>query len=361
MRILIDVCHPSDVHLFKYFYKIMKANGHDMKFTARHKEVSFQLLDKLEIPYTPYGRSFGSKFGKVIGLIRSDIRLYKIVRQFKPDLVLSHGSFYLSHVAFLLRIPHITFEDTGNLEQIILYKPFSKIILTPHTFVRQLGKKQLRFKGTKELAYLHPNHYKPDPSILNELGIQNNEKYVLLRFVSWNASHDFGHKGITLKNKLKLIEEISKYAKVFISSEANLPEQLKKLRIKIPPEKILDVMYYAELLYGESATMASEAAVMGVPAIYLDNIGRCYTRDLGNFGLIFNYTESEADQAESIKKAVELVSQPYYKENLQLNRNKMLRESIDLSSFLVWFIEEYPVSASILHDNPDYQDRFITK
>jgi len=359
MRILIDVCHPSDVHLFKYFYKIMQGNGHEMKFTARHKEVSFQLLDKLEIPYTPYGRSFETKFGKIIGLIRSDIRLFHIVRKFKPDLVLSHGSFYLSHVAFLLRIPHITFEDTGNLEQILLYKPFSKVILTPYTFVRHLGKKQLKFKGTKELAYLHPNHFKPNPVIINELGLRKNEKYVLLRFVSWNATHDIGHQGITLKNKLFLINEISKYARVFISSEAELPKQLEKFRIAIPPEKILDVMYFAEMLYGESATMASEAAVMGVPAIYLDNIGRCYTRELEKYGLIFNYTESGLDQEKSIRKAIEIVSQPRQKEYWQSRRHLMLRENIDLTSFLVWFIEQYPSSSSILHENPDYQDRFI--
>ena len=53
-----------------------------------------------------------------------------------------------------------------------------------------------------------------------------------------------------------------------------------------------DAIASASLLYGESATMASEAAVLGVPAIYLDNTGRCYTREEEEkYGLVFNFTE----------------------------------------------------------------------
>jgi asparagine synthase (glutamine-hydrolysing) len=62
------------------------------------------------------------------------------------------------------------------------------------------------------LAYLHPTYFTPDKSILNELNINENEKYVIIRFVSWNATHDFGHKGISYENKLKAIKEFEKYS-----------------------------------------------------------------------------------------------------------------------------------------------------
>ena len=79
-----------------------------------------------------------------------------------------------------------------------------------------------------ELAYLHPNRFTPDKTVLGELGVGENDKYVLLRFVSWNATHDAGHKGMSYENKLKAVEAFSKYAKVFISSEKELPDELKK-------------------------------------------------------------------------------------------------------------------------------------
>ena len=79
-----------------------------------------------------------------------------------------------------------------------------------------MGKKHIRFKGFFELAYLHPNNFKPDISVLDDLGMDINDKYVVIRFVSWNAHHDIGHKGMSLEIKKKLIKELEKHAKIFI-------------------------------------------------------------------------------------------------------------------------------------------------
>jgi len=58
-----------------------------------------------------------------------------------------------------------------------------------------------------------------------------------------------------------------------------LPDELKKYQIKIAPHRIHDAMAFASLIFGESATMVSEGAILGIPAIYLDNTGRHYTRE----------------------------------------------------------------------------------
>jgi len=39
-------------------------------------------------------------------------------------------------------------------------------------------------------------------------------------------------------------------------------------------------------------------------------------------------------------------------------REKLLKEKIDVSAFLIWFIENYPQSHRIIKENPDYQNRF---
>ncbi len=125
-----------------------------------------------------------------------------------------------------------------------------------------------------ELAYLHPNYFSPDLSVLELLGVKKGEKYAILRFVKWNANHDLGHTGITPENKIKAVQEFAKHARVFISSESELPEELESFKRKIPPEKMYDALAFSALLYGESATMASECAVLGTPAIYLDDFGQ---------------------------------------------------------------------------------------
>src|SRR5690606_8670353 len=138
--------------------------------------------------------------------------------------------------------------------------PFATKIFTPSCYRMSLGKKHVRFNSYMELAYLHPDYFTPNPEIYTILGLDENEQYVLLRFVSWEATHDFGHAGMSLENKRKAVRLMSDHARVFITSEAELPEDLKQYRIKIPFDRIHDAIYYSSLLFGESATMASEAA-----------------------------------------------------------------------------------------------------
>jgi len=41
-----------------------------------------------------------------------------------------------------------------------------------------------------------------------------------------------------------------------------------------------------------------------------------------------------------------------------MKREKMLKDQIDVTSFMVWFIENYPDSARIMKENPEFQERF---
>ena len=74
-----------------------------------------------------------------------------------------------------------------------------------------LGRKQLRYNGQLELAYLHPNYFSPDPSVLDEIGLNEDDTIIFLRFVSWTASHDVGEHGV--KRKIDLVNELAKFGK----------------------------------------------------------------------------------------------------------------------------------------------------
>lgn len=209
------------------------------------------------------------------------------------------------------------------------------------------------------MAYLHPYYFKPNKNIIMELGIKDEEKYCVVRFISWNASHDISHKGISIENKKVLVYELSKYSKVFISSQEKLPADLIQYEYPLSSEKMHDVLSQASLIIGESATMVSEGAVLGVPGIYLDNTGRYYTNEQENkYGLVFNYSESLADQKRAIQKGIELLSSDENKNRYMENHRKLLSEKINVSYFITWFIENYPASAKIMKENPDYQYNF---
>lgn len=359
MKILIDIGHPAHVHLFKHLAWELEKKGHSILFSVRQKEMNIYLLEKYKFEFKVYGKSYNSMIQKIFGLLFLNIKLFWILKSHSPDITISHGSFYLSQMSWLLRIKNITLEDTGNMEQIKLYKLFTNVILSPSCYDKYHGEKHLFYDGYHELAYLHPNRFSPDKQVMSMAGM-NDEPFVVLRFVSWSASHDHKHKGISLENKLKAIKVFSKYAKVFISSENELPEELKPFELNIPSENIHDLLAFATLVWGESATMVSEAAVLGVPGVYLDNTGRYYTQEQEKkYGIVFNFSESHSDQINAINKGRDILQNIGNINDYRLYKDKLLEEKIDVTAFLIWFIENYSDSFDIVEKNPDFQNKFI--
>ena len=147
---------------------------------------------------------------------------------------------------------------------------------------------------------------------------------------------------------------------MFISSEAELPADLKKFQIKISPEKILDVMYFAQLLYGESATMASECAVMGTPAIFINNASISYTKEQEEkYSLVYNFSESKEDQIQALNLAIDLIKTPDIKQIWRVKSKKMIEEQIDLTAFMIWLVTNYPSSIEKLKKEPEFSKTFI--
>lgn len=354
MRILIDIGHPAHVHLFKNFVWEMQKKGHFILFSTREKEISTYLLKKYGFDFKSFGKPFKGILGKILGMFLFDIRLFIVSLKFKPDIYLSHGSMYAAQVSWILGKPHIAFEDTGNMEQIRLYLPFTKVVLTSYSFSKDFGNKQIRYKGFHDSAYLHPNRFNPDLDIFHYLSIQPDQKYVIVRFVSWQATHDLNQKGFLEEQKLELILELIKYVNVFITSEIPETGELKKYEIQIPPEKMHDALYYAVLSIGEGATIASECALLGTPAIYVSSISAMKLKEQEKFGLVFCYKNFK----DAKKKAIEIINNVNIRSELKEKRKELLESQIDLTAFLIWFVENYPESLRVMKKNPEYQMRF---
>lgn len=354
MRILIDIGHPGHVHLFRPFANEMIKKGHEILFTCREKEFEVMLLETAGFNYVSFGEKFKSTIGKLIGLVKFDFLEFLQGIKFKPDLFLSHGSPYAAHASFLLGKPNIALEDTGNKEQVKLYLPFTKTVLTSNTFHDNYGKKQIQYQGFHELAYLHPHYFTEDPSVLEELNVLSDEPFFILRFISWNASHDVGEKGLTTNEKSELIQYLNTKGKVFISSEKELPDDLQQYALKIHPSKVHNAMYYATLFIGEGATMASECAILGTPAIYINSMEAGTINEQEKRGLVYHFRNG----ARVLEKVKKMLADDNLKRDTQLKSEKLISDNIDLTAFLVWFIENYPESEKTMKSNPDYQYNF---
>jgi uncharacterized protein len=354
MKILIDIGHNAHLHLFKHFAHTMIKMGHKVHFTVRRKEFEIELIKNEGFSFTVIGKHYISKQFKLFGLLLITSRLFLVGLKLKPDVYLSHGSMYASFVSFLLLKPHISLEDTGNWEQVRLYKPFTNAILTSFSFAKVYGSKQIYYNSYHELAYLHPKYYVPNNQILKELAIEENERYFIVRFVSWQASHDFGQTGLNLEQKRKLLKELNNAGKVFISSESKLIPEFEPYRLNIDPSKMHDVLAFAEMFVGEGATMASECAMLGVPSIYINPMLAGSIDEQQQCGLLFHFT-SGIGVVELVRKLLEIKD---LKKTFVSRKNTMLKGKINLTTFLVWFVDYWPHSFIVMKIDPDFQYKF---
>ena len=346
MRLLFNVGHPAQVHLFKNLIWKLEENGHICKITTIDKDVSLNLLKAYNFDYEIVGSAKSSLLSKAIEMVTIEHKLYKIAKQFNPDILIGGvGNVYIAHVGKFVGKHSIIFDDTEHAKiEHFLMDPFADAICTPSSFRKDLGKNQIRYDGYHELAYLHPNYFTPNPTVLDEIGLTEDDTFIILRFVSWDASHDVGHSGI--QNKVELVQELEKYGRVLITSEGKLSDGLENYQIKVSPEKMHDLLYYATLLYGESATMASECAVLGTHAIYCDFAGRGYTdEEEKKYRLVFNFKLDMDSIKNSLKKAVELLDVNNLKSIGGKKREILLKDKIDVTAFMVEFIENYPKSS----------------
>jgi hypothetical protein len=249
----------------------------------------------------------------------------------------SIGGISTAQVGFLSKTRNVIFYDTENatVSNFISY-PFASEIVTPDCYRGWVpGKKHIPYPGYHELAYLHPTRFSPDQNLLREHGVEPEKPFSVVRFVSWKALHDVKAKGFSQEEKQGLAKTLEQFGRVYITSETPLPKEFEKYRLPIPPHQIHHLLAFANLFIGESATMASESAVLGTPFVYLDVVGRGYTDEQEKrYGLGFNYRPWQV--TESIDKARSILSEDL-KDSDQFKKlhARMISEKIDVTEYII--------------------------
>ena len=345
MKVLFKVGHPSHVHFFKNVIWNLESKGHETKIAATDKENVLQLLNAYGFKYEIVGRERLGLARKLINMFKVDYKMYKVAKDFKPDILVGESSMTTAQVSKLVKKPSIIFDDTEHaIEHYLLFAPFADVICTPSCYKRKVNpKKHVKYNGYKELAYLHPNQFKPDTAVLDELNLSKDDKFIIVRFASWNSAHDIADRGFKFKNEQEILDFLSKlenYGTVLMNSEIKLSSKFKKYMLP-HLDDLHSLLYYATLYIGEGATLASEAGVLGTPWIFVSTRSRGYLDDQQtNYGL--GYVISDPKLA--MEKAFELLEQNNLKKKWQKKREKLLSEKIDVTKFMTEFIENYPES-----------------
>jgi predicted glycosyltransferase len=362
MNILIDINHPAHIHYFRNVARELTLKGHKVIWTIKDSELIKNLLDSYGYTYTILPKKQDGLLLKGLKQIEYNYKLFKICRREKIEIAIG-TSVSIAQVSLFSGFKSLIFDDDDDAVQPLVTKfvhPFADCLLSPESLINKRKRKDTVFyPGYHELAYLHPKRFVPNSHVLNELNLTEKDTFFIFRFNAFKAHHDIGVAGLKLEQKLKLIENLKPYGKIFITTERNIEPELKEYQLTVSPEKIHSLMYYATLFLGDSQTMTSEAAVLGVPSLRCNSLAGeiAYLEEEENrYGLTYAFKPQNFSVMEA--KLKELLTYNDIKSEWKKRQQKMLEDKIDVTSFWVWFIEKYPASKKEVKNTPDFWAKF---
>jgi hypothetical protein len=342
-RILIDLGHPAQFHLFRHAAERLLARGDEVVLLARQKDCLLDLLAGSGLPYVGIPRprrSFVALAGECVRALGLACRLARP----RPFDVLMGSSVVIGPAARLTGGTSVVFcEDDADAVPLFARLAYATAhhVATPDSLRRErLGRKHLTYPGYHELAYLHPDLFTPDPDIREELGLPPGRRYFLLRLVAMGAHHDVGQRGLDRGQVARLVETLSAYGQVFVSSEADLAPSLAALRLPTGPDRIHQVLASADLLIADSQSMTMEAAVLGVPSLRCNTFaGRLSVLEEleHRYGLTRAYRPEQFEAMLAELKS--LLARPDLRRRWQARRQAMLAGKTNVTEWILGLVD----------------------
>ena len=338
MRYLFDILHPAHVHVLRHTMAALVADGNEVLVTARDKDVAIDLLESYQIDHTVLSVQREGSLNLARELASRTYKLTRLGRAQNVDAMVGLMGPSIAPASRLLRIPSFVLYDTEIASRTNTWVyPMATEVITPGCYTGPVRGTHVTYNGYHELAYLHPNRFTPDPTQLEKYGLDINRPYVLIRLPSFVSSHDNKEMGTSSSAWLSWIEEVSDSRQVVISSERDLTPELERYRLEGPPEDIHHILAHADLVIGESATMATEAAVLGTQAILIGATSRGYVDDIERrYGLIRYFTPDRFESA--ITAANEALSDPDDTRITEAHE-QLISDHIDVTSWLTEHLE----------------------
>jgi|APEBP8051072266_1049373.scaffolds.fasta_scaffold08345_2 predicted glycosyltransferase len=366
LRFLFYFIHPSKYHSFRVVINTLRQRGHAVEVAIISKDITESLVKAEGWEYTnifPEGRRIPhlhTYISAAINLIRTLFRLFKFMSRKKYDLIVTDD--LATIVGRIKGIPSVFFTDDDLKavpESVILIATASYILCPSVAYMGRYSDKKIGYKALKSLAHLHPNHFQPDRSLLDHSLHSAEKDFFLIRCVSVTSTHDVGKKGLTDEILIKIVDLLKPYGDVVINSQRPLPQDLKKYELNVNKMHISQYLYFAKLFISDSTTMCAEAAVLGTPAIEIDD----WYADFEQYKLLHNdygllYGFSSEDESEILKRINDLMVMDNLESVFAKKREEFIKNQIDLSAFMVWMFENYPRSVNDFQKDANLQDRF---
>lgn len=314
MKIWIDLDNSPHVPFFIPIIEELEKNGHSVFLSTRDCFQVCSLADFYHLKHRTVGTHYGSnKFLKVLGTLWRSLQLAPIILKEKPKISISHGSRALIILSALLRIPTIVIFDYEYSKSLPFLKPalgIAPAFIDSPEIATQFKLGLRGYQGLKEDIYA--STFKPDPSILKNLGLKKDDLIVTIRPPATEAHYHNPESETLFFDVVEYLGSVPELRMVILprneKTQRDLiydtwPQWCKKGKIIIPDHALngLDLIWYSDMVISGGGTMNREAASLGIPvySIFRGRIGAVdrYLAKEGRLTLI----ETPADIKTKIK------------------------------------------------------------
>jgi predicted glycosyltransferase len=336
MRVWIDLTNSPHVLVMRPIIELLRADGHEVRVTARDFAQTLQLLDRFAIEHTAIGHHRGERLGdKAFGLASRSTALVRWARRqsanrpsgafpladptgvrvpavpplaVRPsavhpsirrpsavhppsirhparpfDIALGHGSNDVSVAARLLRIPCSTtfdYEWAAVQHQVNCRLAQAVVVpdaIPPERLDRYGAKGKIHaYEGLKEEYYLAD--FEPEEAVLAELEIDRDRPLVVVRTPpEVSLYHRFENDLFAdVLARLRAAAGEDGVQSVVLPRTAEQRAQLRGVEGFTVPERAIDaqsLIAFADLVISAGGTMNREAVALGVP-VYTTFEGR---------------------------------------------------------------------------------------
>ena len=272
MKIWIDLTNAPHINFFKPFVKRWEDEGYEIIFTARNLSNTIDLIDQCGWRYAQIGGHAGkNKLRKVLYFPKRIYLLYKFLKRNKPNIGISHSSFYSPIVCKLLKIPSIYLNDNEYAKGNYLAFKFATVNMLPEFLLNKahklkwLKKYTIKFyPGIKEGIYLSQRNIK----------VENNQQYqaktkIFIRLEPSTAEYYKGNSSFMdpIIQKLNITNEVV----ILPRSEEQInhfkKDQFKGVHVCEKPMLLQDIARECNFFIGAGGSMTRELAFLGVPTL----------------------------------------------------------------------------------------------
>lgn len=276
VKIWIDLDNTPHVPLFIPIIRELERRGHKVTVTARDAFQVCELARQKGLSCVKVGRHYGKNpVMKVLGLVWRSVQLAPHCLGERPQLALSHGSRSKELLGRVLGIPTVSMNDYEHSSMVPLALPRWCIVPDAISVEESGGApgRVRQYRGIKEDVYA-PD-FKPDESLLDELGLRDATLVVTVRPPATEAHYHNPEAEVLLTELMARVCQTEGARAVLLPRNRSQEQRLRAAhpnwfaqdKTVVPGRAVdgMNLLWFSDLVVSGGGTMNREAAALGIP------------------------------------------------------------------------------------------------